>query len=111
DALGKISAHTRMVLRGDSELYMRIIFRRTPRSNWKDLRRVLSIVGGLSCEVTDIKTTDVSDLSKPFEIEFNVSQHDFFDQSSKKFKIELPFPPLRMPATTGRKAADTQQNE
>jgi tetratricopeptide (TPR) repeat protein len=111
DDLGKISAHTRMVLRGDSELYMRIIFRRTPRSNWKDLGRVLSMIGGLSGEVTDIKTTDVTDLSKPFEIEFNVSQHDFFYRSSKKFKIELPFPPLRMPALAARKASSTKPIE
>jgi len=111
DDLGKISAHTRMVLRGDAELYMRIIFRRTPRSNWKDLSRVLTLVGGLSGEITDIKTTDVTDLSKPFEIEFNVSQHDFFDQSSKKFKIELPFPQLRMPELTDRKAASTKPIE
>ena len=47
DDLGKISAHTRMVLRGDAEMYMRMMFRRTPRSNWKDFGRVLSIVGVL----------------------------------------------------------------
>ncbi len=111
DDLGKITAHTHMVLRGDSELYMRIMFRRTPRSNWKDLSRVLSIVGGLSGEVSDIKTTDLTDLSKPFEIEFNVSQNDFFDWSSKKFKVELPFPPLRMPALTSRKANSTKPIE
>ncbi len=35
DELGKITAHTRMVLRGDSEMYMRFMFRRTPKSNWK----------------------------------------------------------------------------
>src|SRR6185369_7934759 len=37
DDLGKITAHTHMILRGDSEMYMRIMFRRTPRSNWKAL--------------------------------------------------------------------------
>jgi len=111
DDIGKITAHTHMVLRGDSELYMRIMFRRTPRSNWKDLGRILGIVGGLSGEVTDIKTTDLTDLSKPFEIEFNVSQNDFFDWSSKKFKLELPFPPLRMPALAGRKASSTKPIE
>jgi tetratricopeptide (TPR) repeat protein len=90
---------------------MRIMFRRTPRSNWKDLGRVLGIVGGISGEVTDIKTTDLTDLSKPFEIEFNVSQNDFLDWSSKKFKIELPFPPLRMPTLTSRKASSTKPIE
>lgn len=108
DELGKITAHTRMVLRGDSEMYMRIIFRRTPKSNWKDLGAMLSIVGGLRGEVTDIKTTDITDLGKPFEIEFNVSRNDFLDWSSKKVKLELPFPPLNLSAHTRRKANSTK---
>lgn len=111
DELGKITAHTRMVLRGDSEMYMRIVFRRTPKSNWKDLGPMLSIVGGIRGEVTDIKTTDIADLAKPFEVEFNVSRNDFLDWSSKKVKIELPFPPLNLSAHTSRKANSTKPIE
>jgi len=111
DDLGKISAHTHMVLRGDAELYMRMMFRRTPRSNWKALGPVLANLGGLRGEVSDIKTTDVADLGKPFEVEFDISRSDFLDWSSKKLKLELPFPPLRMPALTGRKATSTKPIE
>lgn len=111
DELGRISAHTKMVLRGDSEMYMRIIFRRTPRSNWKDLGPVLSVVGGLAGEITDIKTTDLSDLEKPLEIEFNVSRKDFLDWSSKKLKIELPFPPVDLTDLAGRKDSSTKPIE
>jgi tetratricopeptide (TPR) repeat protein len=111
DELGKISAHTRMVLRGDAEMYMRILFRRTPRSNWKALGPVLSIASGLRGEVTDIKTTDIADLDKPFEVEFNVSRNDFLDWSRKKLKIELPFPPLSLPALASRKAGSTKPIE
>lgn len=111
DELGKISAHTRMVLRGDSEMYMRIMFRRTPRSNWKDLGTVLSIAGGLRGEVTDIKTTDIADLEKPFEVEFNVTRNDFLDWTSKKLKIALPFPPLSLSPLTNRKANSTKPIE
>ena len=32
DDLGKITAHARLVLRGDAEMYMRYMFRRTPKS-------------------------------------------------------------------------------
>jgi len=111
DELGKISAHTRMVMRGDSEMYMRIMFRRTPKSNWKALGSVLSIAGGLRGEVTDIKTSDIADLEKPFEVEFNVSRNDFLDWSTRKLKLELPFPPLSMSALTGRKAGSTKPIE
>ena len=111
DDLGKISAHTRMVLRGDAEMYMRMMFRRTPRSNWKDFGRVLSIVGGLSGEVTNIKTTDLADLRTPLEVEFDVSRNDFLDWSSKKLKVELPLPLLRLSSLEGRKANSTKPIE
>jgi tetratricopeptide (TPR) repeat protein len=111
DDLGKITAHTRMVLRGDSEMYMRLMFRRTPRSNWKALGPVLSMAAGLRGEVTDIKTSDLADIQKPFEVEFNVSRSDFLNWSSKKLKLELPFPVLRLSAYTGRKAGSKKPIE
>lgn len=111
DDLGKLTAHTHMVLRGDSEMFMRMMFRRTPKSDWKDLGRVLSLVGGLSGEVTDIKTTDITDLAKPLEVDFNVSRNDFLDWSSKKLKVELPFPPLRLSDLTRRKAGSKKPIE
>ena len=111
DDLGKVTAHTKMVLRGDSEMYMRMMFRRTPRANWKALGPVLSIAGGLRGDVTDIKTTDLADLEKPFEVEFDVSRNDFLDWSSKKLKVDLPFPPLTMATLASRKANSTKPIE
>jgi tetratricopeptide (TPR) repeat protein len=108
DDLGKVTAHTRMVLRGDSEMYMRMMFRRTPRANWKALGPVLGMAAGLRGDVTDIKTTDIADLEKPFEVEFNVSRNDFLDWSSKKLKVELPFPPLTLATLSSRKANSTK---
>lgn len=96
DDLGKISAHARLVLHGDSEMFMRYMFRRTPKSNWKSLGFYLGMAGGITGEVTDIKTTDPADLDKPFEIEFNVTRNEFLDWSSKKIKVELPFPPFNL---------------
>ena len=111
DELGKITAHTRMVLRGDSEMYMRYMFRRTPKSDWKRLGFYLGIAGGVKGDVTDIKTSDPADLEKPFEIEFNVSQNDFLDWSSKKLRVSLPFPPLSISAFQNRKATSKKPLE
>ena len=111
DDLGKISAQARLVLRGDAEMYMRFMFRRTPRSNWKNLGFYLGMAAGIQGEVTDIKTTDPADLEKPFEIEFKVSRNDFLDWSSKKLKIALPFPPLNLSQFSGRKTGSTKPLE
>jgi tetratricopeptide (TPR) repeat protein len=111
DDLGKLTAHAKMILRGDAEMYMRFMFRRTPRSNWKSLGYFLGMVGGIHGEITDIKTTDPADLDKPFEIEFKVSSNDFLDWSSKKLKVALPFPPLNLSSLEGRKPESTKPLE
>ena len=103
DELGKITAKARLVLHGDAEMFMRFMFRRTPKSNWKALGFYLGMAGGITGEVTDITTSDPADLTKPFEIEFNVTKNDFLDWSSKKLKLELPFPPFHLQQFGGRK--------
>jgi tetratricopeptide (TPR) repeat protein len=111
DDLGKITAKARLVLRGDSEMFMRFMFRRTPKSNWKALGFYLGMAGGIQGEVTDITTTDPADLTKPFEIEFNVTKNDFLDWSSKKLKLELPFPPFRLQQFGPRKTTSKKPLE
>ena len=111
DELGKLNAHARMLLRGDAEMYMRFAFRRTPKSNWKNLGFYLGIGVGIEGEVTDIKTSDPADLDKPFEIEFNVAKNDFLDWSSKKLKVGVPLPPLNLSQFKGRKPGSTKPLE
>jgi len=111
DELGKLNAHARMQLHGDSEMYMRFAFRRTPKSNWKSLGFYLGIGVGIEGEVTDIKTSDPADLDKPFEIEFNVARNDFLDWSSKKLKLAVPLPPLNLSQFKGRKTNSTKPLE
>ena len=102
DDLGKVTARGRLVLHGDAEMYMRYMFRRTPKSDWKSLGFYLGMAGGMPGEVTDIKATDPVDLTKPFEVEFSVSRKDFLDWSSKKLKVPLPFPPFSLNNFYGR---------
>ena len=111
DDLGKLTAHAKLVLKGDSEMFMRFMFRRTPKSNWKSLGFYLGMAGGIQGEVTDIKATDPADLQKPFEVEFNVSRNDFLDWSSKKLKLELPFPPFSFPQFGARRATSKKPLE
>ena len=102
DDLGKVAAHGKMVLKGDAEMYMRFMFRRTPKADWKRLGFYLGMASGIQGEVTDIKTSDLEDLEKPFEVEFNVSRKDFLDWSSKKLKVQLPLPPVSLINFYGR---------
>ena len=111
DDLGKITAHARLILRGDPEMYMRFALHRTPRSGWKDIVGQLAVGLGIEGDVSDIKATDPANAEKPIEIEFNVSRSDFLDWSSKKLQLELPFPRVGLSVLKGRKAESTKPIE
>ena len=110
DDLGRLTARARMVLRGDTEMFMRFAFRHTPRSDWKRIEPYLGMEVGIEGEITDIKTSDPADAGKPFEIEFNVSA-PYLDWASRSQKMELPFPPFSLAQLTGRKADSTKPLE
>jgi tetratricopeptide (TPR) repeat protein len=94
--LGKLSAHSHLTLRGDSELLFRIMFRRTPRSDWKQLGYYLTMLTGVRGDITEIKPSEPAATEKAFEVEYDISQDDFFDWSSKKAKVRIPLPGLNL---------------
>ena len=94
---GKLIGHTHMKLRGDSEMLFRMLFRRTPQSDWKRLGYYLSAVtGSRGIEVKEIKPTDPAALEQPFEIDYDFTDDNFLDWSSKREKISLPLPTVQM---------------
>src|SRR5437867_1887093 len=97
--LGKLTGHAHMVLRGDAELYYRIVFRRTPKSDWKRLGYFLGAsVGIRGADLTQITPTDPAALEKPFEVDFDFSDDDYLDWSTKKAKLSLPLPSVNLSA-------------
>jgi tetratricopeptide (TPR) repeat protein len=96
--LGKLSGHTHMKLRGDSEMIFRMLFRRTPKSEWKRVGYYLSAVtGSRGTQVNEIKPTDPAALEQPFEVDYDFNDDNFLDWSSKKEKVGLPFPTVHLP--------------
>src|ERR1700675_565191 len=54
-ALGKLTAKLRYILRGDNEFALRVVFRRTPQNQWKELGQTIAQLDGLRGEVTAVK--------------------------------------------------------
>ena len=95
--LGQLKGHAHLTLRGDAEMEFRLLFRRTPQSDWKQLGFMLSAAVGIrGGEATEVKPTDPAALEKPFEVQFDFSKNDFLDWSSKKEKLSLPLPTLSL---------------
>ena len=88
--LGKLAAHIHYQIRGDNEFVLRLAFRRTPASQWRDLGQTILTLDGLHGDVTLAKSSDPLDTRQPFEVDLEYTQSNFLDWSSKKAKVALP---------------------
>ena len=88
--LGKLNLHVHYTLRGDTELLLRVVFRRVPRQQWQRLVENMNSMSGLDGDVSDLKVGDPAATRQPFEIEYRVSKTNFFDWSKKKSELDLP---------------------
>jgi Flp pilus assembly protein TadD len=95
--LGKLTSRLRYFVRGDNELALRIAFRRTPQTQWKELGQTVATLDGLHGQVTVVKPSDPSDTSKPFELDLDLAQPNYLDWSSKKTKVALPIAAIGVP--------------
>lgn len=107
--LGKLSGHTHLVVHGDAELFFRLMFRGTPKSEWKKLGYYLSMVSGTrDQEITEIKPSDPAAFEKPFEVDYDFTSDDFLDWSSKKEKVAVPLPSLHLAQIDADKAESSK---
>jgi Flp pilus assembly protein TadD len=88
--LGKLNAKVNYVVRGDTELLMRLIFRRVPKANWEHLVENINAMGGMDGEITNLKVDDPAATRQPFQFSFEIAKSNFLDWSKKKSDIDLP---------------------
>ncbi len=94
--LGKLNTHVKILLQGDSELYMRILFRRIPRAEWENLLKRMSQLSGLDGEVSDPKVTDPTATREPFVVEYQLAVANFLDWTKKKSEMMLPMSQINL---------------
>lgn len=88
--LGKLEMHVKVTVRGDMELFMRLLFRRIPSSEWQHLLKRSSSLGGLDGEVSNLKVGDPAATKQPFVIEYDIAAGNFLDWAKKKSDVSLP---------------------
>ncbi len=89
DESGKLEAHVIDTLRGDSELMVRMTFRRFATAKWQTL--VEGVNKGLGGEVSGVKVSDPAATREAFVMAYDVSKANFVDWSKKKMELKLPF--------------------
>jgi len=94
--LGKLEAQIHYEFRGDTELYLRTLFRRIPRNKWTDFIKQMSLYGGVSGDVSDLKASDPAETHEPFKLDYKLSAATYLDWSKKKTELTLPFAQITM---------------
>src|SRR5205085_10184140 len=87
--LANLQAHVTVTARGDAELAFRTMFRRASTSQWKQIAEALHVSYGLAGDVDNVTSSDPSKTIEPFRIEYDVTQNDYFDWSSRKSQPSL----------------------
>jgi tetratricopeptide (TPR) repeat protein len=95
--LGKLTAHVHYTLRGDTELVLRLAFRRTPETKWKELGQTILTLDGIRGEVTAVKPSDATATENPFQLDIDFELPNYIDWSSKKAKATLPLLSIGLP--------------
>jgi tetratricopeptide (TPR) repeat protein/transglutaminase-like putative cysteine protease len=94
--LGKLDAHVQYEFRGDTELYLRSLFRRIPRNKWTEFVKEMNTYSGLPGEVSDVHATDPAATHEPFRLEYKIAAGNFLDWSKKKSELVLPLSQINM---------------
>jgi len=94
---GKLDAQVKLTLRGDTELYMRILFRRVPSAKWTEFVKQMNGMSGLAGEITNLKVGDPAATKDPFQIEYQVASSNFLDWTKKKSELTLPLSQITIP--------------
>src|SRR5229473_936487 len=94
--LGKLDAHIRYEFRGDTELYMRMLFRHVPRNKWTEWVKQMNTFSGLSGEVSELNVSEPSETHESFKLDYKIEAANFLDWSKKKSDLLLPFSQISM---------------
>ncbi len=94
--LGKLDAHVHYEFRGDTELYMRMLFRHVPRNKWTEFVKQMNVFSGLNGEVSEVSASDAAATHEPFKLEYKIVVSSFLDWSKKKTDLVLPLSQINM---------------
>jgi len=92
---GTLDAHVEDTTRGDSEVLLRMTFRRVPQAQWKDLVQQLSYALGYSGTVSEVNADSADATSEPFHFSYSYNRKNYPDWSSRQ--ITVPGHPFFMP--------------
>ena len=74
----------------DTEVLLRLAFRRVPVPQWKDLIQQLSMASGFAGDVSNTTATSPEKLEAPFHFSYTYSRKDYPDWPNRRLSSPLP---------------------
>lgn len=90
------TGHYSNVFRGDVEVLLRLGFRNTPETQWKELTQRFVAMTGFAGEVSNVEVSSPSDTTEPFQLSYDYTRKDFGNWSEKQILTALPPTGLEM---------------
>ncbi len=92
---GVLDGNARLEARDDGEVILRLAFRNTPQSRWKDLTEAVMHALGFAGTVDAVAVSPLDDTSMPFWVTYKYHRVDYGDWPNHQ--ITLPFPYFLLP--------------
>jgi tetratricopeptide (TPR) repeat protein len=86
-----LDATARLECRDDGEAMLRLAFRNTPQSRWKELTEALVHTLGFAGTVDDVVTSSLEDTSAPFWLTYKYHRVDYGDWPNRQITMPFPF--------------------
>jgi hypothetical protein len=87
---GKFTGHITQSYHGDSELFLRLVFRQVPPSQLKEALQRFSSGMGFGGEISNPQLSDVEQTSKPVEISYDYTREKFGEWDAHRIFPALP---------------------
>jgi len=89
---GEFTGHIAQSYHGDAELFMRVILRTVPQSQWKEFMQRLSNGTGFAGEVSNPQVSEIEQTSQPLHFSFDYKREKFGEWDNHR--ISPPMPPV-----------------
>jgi tetratricopeptide (TPR) repeat protein len=94
---GGLETNVEVTAQGDSDIFLRLAFRRVPQPQWQDLLQNLSRSWGVPGDVSEVHLDALNDTSKPLHLNYHLREDNYFRVPSSSTDFRL-LPPIALSA-------------
>jgi len=88
---GTFNGHSEQSYRGDTEVFLRTLFRQVPQSQWKETLQRFTYRLNFGGEVSGVRLTPPDELIRAFDISYDYERKNYSDWEHHLITLPMPF--------------------